>query len=84
MTTQEIRDLIEDLRNREDIQEAGWTLAGNTKYEITLDGVDMVFDRYNSIDRNRPECYIKVGEFEGIYGPDTEEFEMITDFVTWL
>jgi hypothetical protein len=84
MTAKEIRDLIEELRNIDEIEEAEWTLAGNTRYEIKH-GVDiLIFDRYNNIDTDQSECYIKVGNFEKVFPEGTEEYDLISEFVTIL
>ena len=85
MTTKEIRDLIEELRSKTEAEEASWSMGeGKTKYEIELDGISLIFDRYNNVDKEQLECYIKVGDYENVYGPDSEEFELISDFVSWL
>ncbi|MBZ9628144.1 hypothetical protein LB450_08540 [Psychroflexus sp. CAK1W] len=85
MKTQEIKTLIEELRSKTEVDEACWTTGGGaTKYETELDGKTLIFDRRNNTDKDQVECYIKIGNYENVYAPDSEEFALISDFVTWL
>lgn len=84
MKAEDIRDLIEKLRNKVDIEEAELTLAGNIRYEIKLGDDIFIFDRYNNADTDQLECYIKVGDFEKVFPEGTEEYDLISEFVTVL
>lgn len=85
MTTQEISELIENLRSMTEAEEASWSVgSGKTRYETVLDGKILIFYRYNNIENDQLECYVKVGDFENVYGQDDEEFDLISEFVSWL
>ena len=84
MRAEEIRDLIEQLRNKVDVEEAELTLARNTRYEIKHGDDTLIFDRYNNIDNDQSECYIKVGNFEKVFQEGTEEYDLISEFVAFL
>jgi hypothetical protein len=84
MTTEEIKDLIDVLRNKVEVEEAEWSLSANTRYEIKHEESTLIFDRYNNIDTNQTECYIKVGNFEKVFQKGTEEYDLISEFVTFL
>jgi len=76
--------LIEELRNMVEVEEAELTLAGNTRYEIKYGDDTLIFDRYNNADTGQSECYLKVGGFQKVYAEDTEEYDMISEFVSVL
>ena len=85
MTAQELRDLIEELRSKTEVDEASWSIGGGkTRYETELDGKTLIFDRRNDADTEKVECFVKVGDYENVYGRDSEEFTLISDFVSWL
>lgn len=85
MTAEEIRDLIEELRNKIDIGEAEWSIGGGkTRYEIKQGNHTLIFDRYNNTDTDQTECYIKVGSFQKVFPEGTEEYDLISEFITVL
>ena len=85
MTLEEIKDLIEELRNMVEIGEAESIIGGaKTRYEIKLGEDTLIFDRYNNIDTNQSECFIKVRNFDKVFSKVTEEYDLISEFVTFL
>ena len=85
MTTQEISELIKNLRSMTEAEEASWSVGGGkTRYETKLNDTILIFDRYNNTENDQLECYVKVGDFENVYGQDDEEFDLISEFVNWL
>jgi hypothetical protein len=86
MTPQEIKDLIKVLRTKTEANEASWSTGRDTtRYEIEIDGKEHVFARFNNTEKNQQQfCYIKVGDYENEYEPDSEEFTLISEFVKWL
>jgi len=85
MTAEEIRNLIAELRNKVEIDEAEWSIGGGkTRYEIKHNDDTLIFDRYNNTDTDQTECYIKVGSFQKVFPEGTEEYDLISEFVTLL
>ncbi len=56
-----------------------WELKGNTVYETNWNGQEIIVDRRNNIDTNSQEVYLKIGEFENIYLPDSDEFTYLVE-----
>ena len=80
----EIRDLIEKLKEKFDIEEAEFTLAGNTRYEIKDGNNALIFDRRNNCDTGKSECYMKVGDFKKVFREGTTEYDLISEFISSL
>jgi hypothetical protein len=84
MTKEELEELITELRNLTEVEEAEWSIGGSTRYETNVDGRVIVFERRNNADTEKVEGYVRNGDVEQIWVSGTEEFDMVSNFVTFL
>ena len=81
MTTQEVREFLDELTEQTQNGEINWTPSGKTRFESTINGEEIILDRFNNLDTDRAECFLRIGGYENVYVSDDDEFDMITEFV---
>lgn len=80
MSLEEIKEKLAEISQGVKANEVEWILTGNTRHEINWATQDVIIDRRNNIDKNSQEICLKVGEYEGAFLPDTDEFNFLVEF----
>ena len=81
MEFEEILKLLAEVSNAVEAQEIEWENTGKTRYETNWEEQEIIIDRRNNIDKNSQELYVKIGDFEKMYLPSSDEFEQLTSFM---
>jgi len=81
MNFEEIIELFTELHQAKESEQLQWESTGNTRYETNWNGQEIIVDRRNNLDKNTQEIYLKVGDFENVYDPLTEEFTFLAQIL---
>ncbi|WMI65526.1 hypothetical protein RBH94_15855 [Aestuariibaculum sp. YM273] len=82
MTEEQLRALLDALRNTTPEDTAAWIIGGGrTAFEAELDGYSVQLDRRNNADEERLECMVSIDGMESIYVQGSDEFTLISDFL---
>lgn len=80
MSLEEIKEVLAEISQGVKANEIEWTLTENTRHEINWATKDVIIDRRNNIDEKSQEICLKVGDYEGAFLPETDEFNFLLEF----